>query len=113
MKGRGGARQYTHTRTNIVASVAPFFFFFPDPPLSPHNPTTKTNQTQPQAEGADIRPDTCSACERQGTFRLNQALTVYRNYQKITLQESPGTVPAGRVPRCGVLFGGCLLFFFI
>jgi DNA replication licensing factor MCM2 len=28
-----------------------------------------------------------------------QAETTYRNYQKITLQESPGTVPAGRVPR--------------
>lgn len=25
--------------------------------------------------------------------------TIYRNYQKITLQESPGTVPAGRLPR--------------
>lgn len=25
--------------------------------------------------------------------------TVYRNYQKLTLQESPGTVPAGRLPR--------------
>ena len=25
--------------------------------------------------------------------------TVYRNYQRVTLQESPGTVPAGRVPR--------------
>lgn len=25
--------------------------------------------------------------------------TVYRNYQKITLQESPGRVPAGRLPR--------------
>lgn len=25
--------------------------------------------------------------------------TVYRNYQKITLQESPGSVPAGRLPR--------------
>lgn len=25
--------------------------------------------------------------------------TVYRNYQKITLQESPGRIPAGRVPR--------------
>ena len=24
---------------------------------------------------------------------------MYRNYQKITLQESPGKVPAGRVPR--------------
>lgn len=25
--------------------------------------------------------------------------TVYRNYQKITLQESPGRIPAGRIPR--------------
>lgn len=25
--------------------------------------------------------------------------TIYRNYQKITVQESPGRIPAGRVPR--------------
>jgi len=25
--------------------------------------------------------------------------TVYRNYQKITIQESPGNIPAGRIPR--------------
>lgn len=25
--------------------------------------------------------------------------TIYRNYQKLTIQESPGTVPAGRLPR--------------
>lgn len=25
--------------------------------------------------------------------------TVYRNYQKVTLQESPGRIPAGRIPR--------------
>ena len=25
--------------------------------------------------------------------------TIYRNYQKITLQESPGSVQAGRLPR--------------
>lgn len=25
--------------------------------------------------------------------------TIYRNYQKMTLQESPGSVPAGRLPR--------------
>ena len=24
---------------------------------------------------------------------------MYRNYQKITLQEAPGTVPPGRLPR--------------
>jgi len=25
--------------------------------------------------------------------------TLYRNYQKITVQESPGKIPAGRIPR--------------
>lgn len=25
--------------------------------------------------------------------------TIYRNYQKITIQESPGKIPAGRIPR--------------
>lgn len=25
--------------------------------------------------------------------------TIYRNYQKVTIQESPGRVPVGRVPR--------------
>jgi DNA replication licensing factor MCM2 len=29
----------------------------------------------------------------------NISQTVYRNYQKITLQESPGTIPPGRLPR--------------
>lgn len=31
--------------------------------------------------------------------QVNVQETIYRNYQKITLQESPGTVPAGRLPR--------------
>ncbi|KAM3574659.1 hypothetical protein VYU27_003385 [Nannochloropsis oceanica] len=52
-----------------------------------------------QTEGAEIRPEMCTVCDRTGTFRINQAATVYRDYQKIVLQESPGTVPAGRVPR--------------
>ena len=30
---------------------------------------------------------------------MNAQETIYRNYQKITLQESPGTVQAGRLPR--------------
>lgn len=25
--------------------------------------------------------------------------TIYRNYQKVTVQESPGKIPAGRIPR--------------
>ncbi|ODQ64307.1 MCM-domain-containing protein [Nadsonia fulvescens var. elongata DSM 6958] len=41
----------------------------------------------------------CHNCQSKGPFTLNSEKTVYRNYQKITLQESPGTVPPGRLPR--------------
>lgn len=47
----------------------------------------------------DARPASCPNCNNGGPFQLNHAQTVYRNYQKITLQESPGSVQAGRVPR--------------
>ncbi len=39
---------------------------------------------------------TPSDCNR---LQVNVTETVYRNYQKITLQESPGSVQAGRLPR--------------
>ena len=32
-------------------------------------------------------------------FKLNSHKSLYRNYQRITLQESPGSVPPGRIPR--------------
>lgn len=47
----------------------------------------------------EIRLKACSECEAKGPFTVNAAQTVYRNYQKLTLQESPGSVPAGRLPR--------------
>jgi DNA replication licensing factor MCM2 len=47
----------------------------------------------------EIRISACSECEGRGPFTVNNSQTVYRNYQKLTLQESPGSVPAGRLPR--------------
>jgi len=41
----------------------------------------------------------CAVCQSNGPFKLDEESTVYRNYQKITVQETPGSVPAGRVPR--------------
>ena len=41
----------------------------------------------------------CGNCQSKGPFKLNFEETIYRNYQKITLQETPGSVPPGRVPR--------------
>ena len=41
----------------------------------------------------------CPVCQSNGPYSLDSQETIYRNYQRITIQESPGTVPPGRVPR--------------
>ena len=45
------------------------------------------------------QPSSCSGCDSEGPFRLNATRSHYRNYQRINLQETPGSVPPGRVPR--------------
>lgn len=47
----------------------------------------------------ELHVGSCPNCQSKGPFTVNASQTVYRNYQKLTLQESPGTVPAGRLPR--------------
>ena len=42
---------------------------------------------------------TCPECQSTAPMEINSEQTLYRNYQSIVLQESPGSVPAGRVPR--------------
>ncbi|KAF1317116.1 DNA replication licensing factor mcm2, partial [Globisporangium splendens] len=52
-----------------------------------------------QQNHQEIKLNSCPECQHRGPFPINTEQTVYRNYQKITLQESPGSVPPGRVPR--------------
>lgn len=52
-----------------------------------------------QQNHQEIKLNSCPECQFRGPFPINNEQTVYRNYQKITLQESPGSVPPGRVPR--------------
>lgn len=47
----------------------------------------------------EVKPMACPQCQSKGPFQVNTSETVYRDYQKLTLQESPGVVPAGRLPR--------------
>ncbi|KAJ3405172.1 MCM DNA helicase complex subunit, partial [Chytridiales sp. JEL 0842] len=47
----------------------------------------------------EISVGNCPDCQSKGPFNVNNEQTIYRNYQKITLQESPGSVTAGRLPR--------------
>lgn len=52
-----------------------------------------------QEASAEVKISYCQNCQSKGPFTVNTERTVYRNYQKLTLQESPGSVPAGRLPR--------------
>jgi len=52
-----------------------------------------------QAMNSEIKVGRCPECDSKGPFTVNAEQTIYRDYQKITLQESPGSVPAGRLPR--------------
>ncbi|TPP40543.1 MCM2/3/5 family protein [Leishmania donovani] len=45
------------------------------------------------------RVSMCPSCHSKGPFRVNMRLTEYRNHQTIVLQEPPGKVPPGRLPR--------------
>jgi DNA replication licensing factor MCM2 len=51
------------------------------------------------ASGPAPAINACPNCHSRGPFSVNAEQTLYRNYQKITLQESPGSVPPGRLPR--------------
>lgn len=52
-----------------------------------------------QDANTEVKVSFCTNCHAKGPFKLNSEKTLYRNYQRVTLQESPGTVPAGRLPR--------------
>lgn len=52
-----------------------------------------------QDANTEVRVSFCTNCHAKGPFKLNSEKTLYRNYQRVTLQEAPGTVPAGRLPR--------------
>ncbi|KAI5948893.1 MCM2 [Candida theae] len=52
-----------------------------------------------QDSNSELKISFCTNCQSKGPFKMNSEKTLYRNYQRVTLQEAPGTVPAGRLPR--------------
>lgn len=81
-----------------------------------------------QSQNQEVKPGSCPQCQSQGPFEINMEevrnpapaartsrchsssfptsdraspplQTVYQNYQRISIQESPGKVAAGRLPR--------------
>jgi len=52
-----------------------------------------------QSQNQETKPGVCPECQSRGPFNINMEETLYKNYQRVTMQESPGKVPAGRLPR--------------
>ncbi|KAK3286195.1 hypothetical protein CYMTET_6236 [Cymbomonas tetramitiformis] len=52
-----------------------------------------------QNSESEVKVSSCPNCQSKGPFTVNVEQTIYRNFQKLVLQESPGSVPAGRLPR--------------
>jgi len=52
-----------------------------------------------QTQNQETKPGVCPECQSRGPFSINMEETLYKNYQRIAIQESPGKVPAGRLPR--------------
>jgi DNA replication licensing factor MCM2 len=52
-----------------------------------------------QRTDREVKVNQCPSCQSKGPFSVNMAMTEYRNHQTIVLQESPGKVPPGRLPR--------------
>merc|ERR1719235_1395871 len=51
------------------------------------------------AEEKDLKPGSCIECQSKGPWRVDRQKTLYRNHQKVTLQESPSSVEPGKMPR--------------
>jgi len=51
------------------------------------------------ASDTQLKPGSCVSCQSKGPWRVDRQQTLYRNHQKLTMQESPGTVEPGKMPR--------------
>eukprot|EP00408_Alexandrium_pacificum_P029516 CAMPEP_0171291968 /NCGR_PEP_ID=MMETSP0790-20130122/71920_1 /TAXON_ID=2925 /ORGANISM="Alexandrium catenella, Strain OF101" /LENGTH=891 /DNA_ID=CAMNT_0011761697 /DNA_START=66 /DNA_END=2742 /DNA_ORIENTATION=+ len=51
------------------------------------------------AEEKDLKPGSCIECQSKGPWKVDRQKTLYQNFQKVTLQESPSSVEPGKMPR--------------
>ncbi|GMM36068.1 MCM DNA helicase complex subunit [Saccharomycopsis crataegensis] len=52
-----------------------------------------------QDSHTEVKVNYCPNCRSKNGFRVNNEKTIYRNYQRVSVQEAPGSIPAGRLPR--------------
>lgn len=50
-------------------------------------------------EERELKPGACIECQSRGPWKVDRKKTLYQNFQKVTLQESPSEVEPGKMPR--------------
>uniref|UniRef100_A0A452UH56 DNA replication licensing factor MCM2 n=1 Tax=Ursus maritimus TaxID=29073 RepID=A0A452UH56_URSMA len=55
-----------------------------------------------QSQNQEVKPGSCPECQSAGPFEVNMEETVYQNYQRIRIQESPGKVPGDEIELTGI-----------
>ncbi|ADM11370.1 DNA replication licensing factor Mcm2 [Encephalitozoon intestinalis ATCC 50506] len=48
---------------------------------------------------SSFKPTHCFECQSKGPFTVSTSETIYKDFQKLTIQEIPGSVPPGSLPR--------------
>jgi DNA replicative helicase MCM subunit Mcm2 (Cdc46/Mcm family) len=48
--------------------------------------------------GKEVKVGACPQCSGRVPFTVNSEMSVYQNYQRMTMQEAPGSVSPGRLP---------------
>ncbi|KAJ1421767.1 Nucleic acid-binding, OB-fold [Sesbania bispinosa] len=86
---------YLHRNIALWLAHAPQSVLEADP-LKYNDPNWGSSN---QNSYSEVKVGSCFECQSKGPFTVNIEQTIYRNFQKLTLQESPGIVPAGRLPR--------------
>ncbi len=54
---------------------------------------------QPQEDGRYMEPDQCTVCGKKTPVRLIPEKSIFRDWQKVRIQESPEELPPGQMPR--------------
>lgn len=80
------------TRRNVVQSQLTEFWFICQQCGQRNGPEFIT-------ENGSQKVRQCVSCQKNGPFEVDKEKVVYKNHQRIVVQESPSTVPPGRVPR--------------
>lgn len=105
---RGCRHSHLNTLVKVTGVVTRRTGVYPQMAILYFNCRTCGNQIGPlmQTGEADfeVKPQQCMHCESRGPFDVDQHNTVYRNYQKITLQvRTHGGSPSARKRACVLL----------